>query len=630
MAASTMVEEGPVAPTQESLSRQKKDLEEVLRLCYLGSDEELEKQANECGATRVSLAKDKKQRGGLHFAASKGKTSTVRMLIARYACDADAEDADGRTPLHFAATQGHTETVSVLCTFGRAWVDSSDGGDDTPLHLAARAGHASACLELLEQGASPHARNSKGLTPVGEAVVAGHEETVRAIGDRVFACLQDRPKSFSLLHLACGQSRPGVASYLLDKVPALLNDTHNPQRLSPLHSCVLVRSAACARVLVQAKCELGIRDSKGNAPIDLLEEEPCLPGGVASGAAGEGDEEIRRVLANGGAAQGKVKTRGSKAKAAAAAAAPRAEESTLRESFLRQLAGELRDCGGSFEKQKGILLLLSQKYSADLSALERCLGRGLSTEAEGEKAKSDVVSALAKSIAELDRIEKGLEVLRTLKAAHEDEDIQGALRSPQVREQLQGHRGDGEALRRLVASEEFGMTAEVNGKLQGLRVFFRSRGFTPSAFSKEIAVHEGTEEETRRQDEQRIGKLEETMTGVAQSAIGAVLKFSQIEEGGDEPGVKGGASAEKPPPSISPKEQKTGAEKWGTTKDEIWQACKRQLTLSVLSLVCTFVLMWLMRRSGTFSNLVEKDRMAAGDVQGVDSLAGGDAVFDEL
>ena len=49
-----------------------------------------------------------------------------------------------------------------------------------------------------------------------------------------------------------------------------------------------------------------------------------------------------------------------------------------------------------------------------------------------------------------------------------------------------------------------------------------------------------------------------------------------------------------------------------------------------MSLVCTFVLMWLMRRSGTFSNLVEKDRMAAGDVQGVDSLAGGDAVFDEL
>merc|ERR1711985_88504 len=104
------------------------------------------------------------------------------------------------------------ETVNCLCTFGKAWVDSSDNQDDTPLHLAARAGHTATCVELVDQGASGHGRNGRGLTPVGEAVVGGHAETVLALGDQNPVCLQDRPKGFSLLHLACGQSKPEVVS----------------------------------------------------------------------------------------------------------------------------------------------------------------------------------------------------------------------------------------------------------------------------------------------------------------------------------------------------------------------------------------------------------------------------------
>lgn len=164
--------------------------------------------------------------------------------------------------------------MNCLCTFGKAWVDSSDNQDDTPLHLAARAGHTATCVELVDQGASGHGRNGRGLTPVGEAVVGGHAETVLALGDQNPVCLQDRPKGFSLLHLACGQSKPEVVSYLLTKVPALLDDTHNPQRLSPLHSCVIARSKQCMDLLIQAGCKCTpdmLKQASGMTEEDLEE-----------------------------------------------------------------------------------------------------------------------------------------------------------------------------------------------------------------------------------------------------------------------------------------------------------------------------------------------------------------------
>ncbi len=280
---------------QSTLQKNKKDEEELLRLCYLGREADLEALAGSAGAARVQLARDKKQRQGLHLAASNGKTATVRALIARYTCDADAEDEDGRVPLHFAAIQGHSDTVACLCMFGRAWVDSSDNQDNTPLHLAARMGHTLTCLELLDQGASGHGRNAKGLTALGEAVIAGHPETVEALGERDFAFLQDRPKSFSLLHLACGQSRAEVASYLIGKVPSLLNDTHNPQRLSPLHTSVMARSAACVQVLIQAGCKADLQDSNGDTAMDFLDADSCLSGEQSANAA-EGEKHTHHSL----------------------------------------------------------------------------------------------------------------------------------------------------------------------------------------------------------------------------------------------------------------------------------------------------------------------------------------------
>ena len=110
------------------------------------------------------------------------------------------------------------------------------------------------------------------MTPIGEGVIAGHLTVVETLGNQDKACLLDRPNSFSLLHLACGQSQPEVASYLLRKVPSLLDDTHNPQRLSPLHSSVMVRSIACVRILIEARCSLNLQDVNGNSEFNRMSE----------------------------------------------------------------------------------------------------------------------------------------------------------------------------------------------------------------------------------------------------------------------------------------------------------------------------------------------------------------------
>ena len=635
---------GGVAPTQESVQKQKKNEEELLRLCYLGRNDELAHQATICGTARVQEARDKKQRIGLHFAASNGKTETVRALIARYACDADAEDEDGRTPLHFAASQGHTDTASVLCTFGRAWVDSSDSQDDTPLHLAARTGHTLTCLELLEQGASPHARNSKGLTPIGEAVVGGHLDTVSSIGDWDSACLLDRPKSFSLLHLACGQSRHNIASYLVTKVPNLLNDTHNPQRLSPLHSSVMVRSLPCVEALIGARCQPNLQDGSGRTPLDLIDEEPCVSSQeVAERNLEEEEARIKDMLIRNksifGASlsQSQATTKALEGGNHAKAQKSAQSHDQRRPSFLLQLAEELKACGGSFDKQKEVLLQLAKRYSGDTAALERCLGQGFSNGSEDQK-KIDVVAAVAKTIAEMDRIDKGLEVLRTLKAAHEDDAIQDALRNSALKAALAESNRSREELRAMVmAQDRGGISPLIQNKLHGLQVFFTSRGFTPTAFSKEIAVEPGKESQARRQDEERIEKLERTMRSVTESSIKALLKFSEIQEGQSEAvqsvQAEAPVAAKTDAEAGTPSQAKTGA----TVRAEIWQACKRQVLLSLLSLVCTLALMWVLRRSGRL-DMDFSDFPAAEEAPTLGSAEGGDpgtysaggTTFDEL
>lgn len=123
--------------------------------------------------------------------------------------------ADGTTALHLAAGAGHASVVSLLLQKG-AWADAEDSHDETPLHAAAKRGHV-ACLDaLLQHGVKPERVNKLGLTAAGEALLHGHVAAAEKLVEWG-AALQERPRGYSLLHLAAGLGRAEAVDWLLGR-----------------------------------------------------------------------------------------------------------------------------------------------------------------------------------------------------------------------------------------------------------------------------------------------------------------------------------------------------------------------------------------------------------------------------
>lgn len=124
-----------------------------------------------------------------------------------------AAAADGRTALHLAAAGGHAGVASLLLQKG-AWAEAEDSGEDTPLHAAAKRAHADVAEALLRHGVQVDRRNKAGLTAAGEALLRGHVDVAQQLA-QWGAALEERPRGFSLLHLAAGLGRGEAVAWLL-------------------------------------------------------------------------------------------------------------------------------------------------------------------------------------------------------------------------------------------------------------------------------------------------------------------------------------------------------------------------------------------------------------------------------
>jgi len=117
-------------------------------------------QANERGATP------------LHWAAHKGHTEVVRLLIAAGA------DVNKENPLSWAASGGQIETAALLIAAG-ADVNKADKYGNTPLHWAAMGGwgesqsHLDVATLLIAAGADVNKADNDGWTPLHEAAFNG-------------------------------------------------------------------------------------------------------------------------------------------------------------------------------------------------------------------------------------------------------------------------------------------------------------------------------------------------------------------------------------------------------------------------------------------------------------------------
>ncbi|KAK2826577.1 hypothetical protein Q5P01_020791 [Channa striata] len=116
----------------------------------------------------------------LHQAAAAGDFEEVEEILRENKCDPNQRDVDwsNKTALHWAAAKGHTETVRILIEHGaRPCLRTEHGW--TPAHFAAECGRL-AVLRLLH---SLHAPVDKedccGDKPVRIAEIYGHQECVR-------------------------------------------------------------------------------------------------------------------------------------------------------------------------------------------------------------------------------------------------------------------------------------------------------------------------------------------------------------------------------------------------------------------------------------------------------------------
>lgn len=107
-------------------------------------------------------ATDEHGRTALHFAAMKGNTTALQLLIKEGA-DLTQRDVLGWRPLHHASEAGHEEVITLLAERGSSVLDKDVYGR-TALHIAAAKGHIEAVKLLLRMGIDIGARDERGRT----------------------------------------------------------------------------------------------------------------------------------------------------------------------------------------------------------------------------------------------------------------------------------------------------------------------------------------------------------------------------------------------------------------------------------------------------------------------------------
>lgn len=123
----------------------------------------------------------------LHFAAGSGSVPLVRQLLSM-GVDPDGLDSGGHTALYRVAScrkpESGPEIVDDLVRAGAKVNHAAGMMKSTPLHEAARHGNVAVAKALLNQGADPHLKDRKGLTPLDRAINCRRREVAAVLSGR--------------------------------------------------------------------------------------------------------------------------------------------------------------------------------------------------------------------------------------------------------------------------------------------------------------------------------------------------------------------------------------------------------------------------------------------------------------
>jgi ankyrin repeat protein len=217
----------------------------------------------------------------LHLAARYGYTSVAELLI-QHGAQINIKAKDEFTPLHLAAEHNHVSVAELLISHG-ADLNAKDQHGQTywynfaPLHLAANNNHIAMAELLISHGANVNEKDKHVRTPLHWAT--GHKDTsLAALLIKYGADISEKDKySRTPWHWAARQNN---ASFL--KLLYSINSNNRSIRL-----CALKRLGAFKKflnselfdrnlikvMLIYGDCNIDIKDSQGNTPLDIARQK---------------------------------------------------------------------------------------------------------------------------------------------------------------------------------------------------------------------------------------------------------------------------------------------------------------------------------------------------------------------
>ncbi|XP_074522965.1 SH3 and multiple ankyrin repeat domains protein 2-like [Halichoeres trimaculatus] len=191
----------------------------------------------------------------------------ARMLERGF--DPNYQDSDtGESPLTFAAhLDNMVEMIKVLRN-GGAHLDFRAKDGMTSLHKAARSKNQVTLMTLLELGASPDYKDSRGLTPLYHCVVVGGDPGCceLLLNHHAFVCCQDE-NGWHEVHQACRHGHVQHLEHLLFYGADM--SAQNASGNTALHICALYNQDNCARVLLVRGADKEVKNYNSQSPFQV-------------------------------------------------------------------------------------------------------------------------------------------------------------------------------------------------------------------------------------------------------------------------------------------------------------------------------------------------------------------------
>lgn len=262
---------------QPFLSVEEEDLKEnqashvaVYKACRDGDANELQKLLDQ---HKSVFFKDKEERSLLHIASANGHTQICEILLKK-GWNINETDKNGQTPLHFAARHQRTQVVSFLIS-RQAEVNQKDKEGKTAFAYAYKAGFASITQLLLPLIKSTHMDElliiaaSQGDVNFMQDLLNGEANAVKLIKHTKNELGQN------LIHIATQHGQSKVIDLLADRLkskPHRLYEMINHkdrQRMTALHIACKNNNLKLAKILIQHRAKLEVRDAQGHTPLLL-------------------------------------------------------------------------------------------------------------------------------------------------------------------------------------------------------------------------------------------------------------------------------------------------------------------------------------------------------------------------